>query len=861
VTTSQLGTVWIAWLLGCSPQPHATPAAGSMAPPANAIDAGAPPLAARHPEVLLHAAAIASPRREIADLVAQRECEARKRPEPCWGDEGKRPFAWPPDGAPLSPRFEARQVGRSEWEVRAGGGSWRFAVDVAASAGAAWVEKEGERWVFAGAQPSTDIIFVASERTVAWLFLLEDDKAATSLSVRTTARGPQLRLHELPVLDAKHEARAPKVAQEPDRVHIAFDPTGLTYPLLAAIQLELVVPDPTPPPQPVAWRLALGASPGPRTEPAMAYDSQRRRVVLFGGRNLDDTVWERDASGWHATSPVGSPWQRLGLPAAFDAARGRTVLFGGQNFAGGHANDTWTWDGTALVRVLPARSPPGRYWASMAYDAARARVVMLGGTGSEGHPDSCQYDCDGTWEWDGANWTRFDPSPAPSPRFGAAMTYDPVRKRVLAFGGASYTGDCTLAGCNDTWEWDGTTWTKRNPKTSPSRRSFAGLAWDTTRRRAVLFGGGTNAGGTDVSPFGDTWEWDGAEWARMTPRRAPSPRTEHCIVYDEARRRVVLYGGNDAGDTEEWEYDGTSWTPILQPRATVDAAMAYDPASKRVLLFGGELFAAPSVLSDDTWLWGGARWERAPGPHPRARRYAALAGDLARKRVVLFGGGCDAGNTVICGDTWLWDGTRWTEAHPRVSPTPRQNHAMAYDEKRQRVVLYGGTAAGAFANGTWEWDGTSWTRSDPSPSPGNREGHAMAYDARRGKVVLYGGSGTSSPACGGECADTWEWDGRTWSKIGDVASTPARRFATLAYDRMLERVLLSGGTGRGCPHFLCNDILQWDGAAWSRLDLFPTPGPRRQHAMAWDDARGEMVVYGGVGADTLAEDTWVLGRR
>ena len=52
---------------------------------------------------------------------------------------------------------------------------------------------------------------------------------------------------------------------------------------------------------------------------------------------------------------------------------------------------------------------------------------------------------------------------------------------------------------DDTWTWDGTTWTQQHPATSPSARTFASMAYDPATSTAVLFGGkGTLA---------DTWTW------------------------------------------------------------------------------------------------------------------------------------------------------------------------------------------------------------------------------------------------------------------------------------------------------------------------------------------------------------------
>lgn len=71
--------------------------------------------------------------------------------------------------------------------------------------------------------------------------------------------------------------------------------------------------------------------------------------------------------------------------------------------------------------------------------------------------------------------------------------------------------------------------------------------------------------------------------------------------------------------------------------------------------------------------------------------------------------------------------------------TARYDHAMAYDSARHVTVLFGGTTSSSEASAeTWEWDGITWSqRHVTGPSP--RSGHAMAYDASRGVTVLFGG--------------------------------------------------------------------------------------------------------------------------
>ena len=79
------------------------------------------------------------------------------------------------------------------------------------------------------------------------------------------------------------------------------------------------------------------------------------------------------------------------------------------------------------------------------------------------------------------------------------MAYDAATRNVVLFGGTARHG-----ALGDTWTWDGSTWTKQAPKTSPPARFGASMAYDAATGNVVLFGGLNGAG---VRPLNDTWTW------------------------------------------------------------------------------------------------------------------------------------------------------------------------------------------------------------------------------------------------------------------------------------------------------------------------------------------------------------------
>src|SRR5262249_52840324 len=155
---------------------------------------------------------------------------------------------------------------------------------------------------------------------------------------------------------------------------------------------------------------------------------------------------------------------------------------------------------------------------------------------------------------------------------------------------------------------------------------------------------------------------------------------------------------------------------------------------------------------------------------PPARYGHALASDDIRNRTVLFGGSVGR-NGVMLADTWEWDGVNWLQRAPASSPPARLQHALAFDIRRGRTVLFGGISSSAMLADTWEWDGTNWLCLTPAQSPTARADHTLAFDFLRGQTVLFGGT-VGSALLG----DTWEWDGTNWAQRLPAASPPPRMF-------------------------------------------------------------------------------------
>ena len=201
------------------------------------------------------------------------------------------------------------------------------------------------------------------------------------------------------------------------------------------------------------------------------------------------------------------------------------------------------------------------------------------------------------------------------------------------------------------------------------------------------------------------------------------------------------------------------------------------------------------------------------------------------------------------GDTWEWDGMGWTKS-TRSGPGARNSPATVYDEKRRRILLFGGEARPVGVLGdTWELAGDHWARfATDGPAP--RGIYAMAYDVARGRTMLLGGTAAPRPEAP-SFSDTWEWDGQRWSRI-DAVGPSARDHTQMVYDPTRRVIALHG---RGLDQ-QATETWTYDGRAWTRAGF---KGPSRRYAKTVFDGRGRSVLLYGGFARQPSNERWRLG--
>jgi hypothetical protein len=308
----------------------------------------------------------------------------------------------------------------------------------------------------------------------------------------------------------------------------------------------------------------------------------------------------------------------------------------------------------------------------------------------------------------------------------------------------------------------------------------------------VLFGGcALGFGGCSTPLLNDTWTFDGTNWTQVTV--ATSPPVREFASMATLGSQAVLFGGWTSGGlmlNDTWIFGGSTWTEMTfdsapPPRAT--AGMA--PLDGKVVLFGGFVSSdAAATLLGDTWMFDGTSWTQLAESNSPSARWTPTMAALGSK-VVLFGGCSDSVCPYPLSDTWILDETGWTQVMVASSPPGRWSGSMA--SMGDRVVLFGGYTELTQKNGealvttfddTWTFDGTSWTQAVAGSSPSARTASMATLGS---EAMLFGGSYAASLSDGGLTSaffdDTWTFDGTRWTQVTLASSPPGRYLASMAF--------------------------------------------------------------------------------
>jgi len=302
-------------------------------------------------------------------------------------------------------------------------------------------------------------------------------------------------------------------------------------------------------------------------------------------------------------------------------------------------------------------------------------------------------------------------------------------------------------------------------------------------------------------------------------------------------------------------------TDDIAPSGRVDGTIAYDPATRQIYLFGGQ----SGDFQNDLWVYAldQKRWSqvRVSGTLPPARLGHTLLWDAKRNRLVMFGGQ----SRSFFSDVWAFDVARgsWTQlARDDAGPSRRYSHSAILEPGRDRMVIsHGFTSAGRFDD-TWAFDlaNNTWRNLTPSGTkPLRRCLHHAVYDAERSQMLLFGGCASGFGPC--PLGDLWAFDlnTNTWTeRTGQVKPSPRTHYG-MVFDDARSQLVVFGGQGNGA----LNDTWEFDAnrREWRQATLQGTPPPgRSRHQSAFASDQKTAFFFGGTkNTGERTNELWMMG--
>ncbi len=261
------------------------------------------------------------------------------------------------------------------------------------------------------------------------------------------------------------------------------------------------------------WKILKAKGPGSRSLSSGKLNTRTGVIWMFGGvgrgnyGNMKNDTWGFDGKQWSQiqTNNIGTRDHHQMIYADhLDAF----VLYGGQNED--RKEDTLTWVlKNNMYKSMAIPGPGGRAHYGLSYDPTRMKVVLYGGIQNR----KTMYDL---WEFDGSSWIQIPASIGP--RSGHSMVYDDDLKMVVLHGGQGYkivdksidTSGRQWTYLDDTWGWDGSRWIKI---ADGGPATFLGsLGYDPLRKVVVAYGGA----GLNNTMTSALWELKAGKWNKVS---------------------------------------------------------------------------------------------------------------------------------------------------------------------------------------------------------------------------------------------------------------------------------------------------------------------------------------------------------
>jgi hypothetical protein len=525
--------------------------------------------------------------------------------------------------------------------------------------------------------------------------------------------------------------------------------------------------------------VTFGAHPRARSESAMVYDKGHDTILLYGGSwgTKNDDLWEYNITTniWSTRKIGAAPGPQQNISMVYVDSINADVMNDEQSSIWIYRYATNDWVKTSGSFSYPWRD------GTLVYNSDRDEVVMQRLTTWIYHPLTDK-------------WDEFNPQPTPDMRQGYGMVYDVKTKKVLLHGGTYWDGGPLMDPIfpmPELWRFDPPLRTWALQPVAPLNTYGTRMTWDQDTNTPILYGGWWASipwinqvdadNGVYLYHANDTFE----QLKDLTGKAMRTP-DYHAMAYDPVSKKLFVVGGfyNTTFITPPcygptWAYDtvNKNWTQskqVPQPSCRGYHSMAYDEAAKKMVLFGGEeVLSGPLRYLNDTWTLDPATgiWQNVtPAGSPAKRNFAAMTYVRSTKEIMLFGGG-SIKPAQNFNDLWAYNITsnKWRFV-ASDGPSPLEAAGMAYDPGRDVVVVYGGmNATTGYSKELWLFDikNSTWVNITTNAGPGGRANPEMIYDPVRDGFLVYGGDESGTMKC-----DTWLYKFDAVDRNGTYASQP-----------------------------------------------------------------------------------------
>ena len=354
-------------------------------------------------------------------------------------------------------------------------------------------------------------------------------------------------------------------------------PDQTYYPFWATVSLNAV---PNPGYQFDSWSGDLTGNQNPGS---LRVDGNKNVTATF-------TLTPPSCGGWSLIPVDPRPNPRSSSATIWDPVRHRMLVYGGSDISFPFG-DTWALTvGATPAWTLLASGSGGRWGCAGVYDPVRDRFIIYGGTNGSVFYANDAYALPLTGP---PAWAQISASGTPpAPRTGPSAIYDPLRDRLLLFGGSIRCGSTCFSPQNDVWQLTlaGTpTWTQLTPSgTPPPPRSNAAAIYDPVRDRMVIMAGsGTNPNGAWALSLSGI-----PTWTDLTPWSVPHS-TYGPAIYDPIRDRALLLQSDGSGISALDFKDQPNqplWCQIVPSGnlgARYGASAVYGPDDDAAIVFAG----------------------------------------------------------------------------------------------------------------------------------------------------------------------------------------------------------------------------------------------------------------------------------